>query len=284
MVKNKLSIVIPAHNEEENLVSTVNELNDILQLENIPYEIILVNDNSTDNTRDVIADLMKNNTCVHTVNRTPPGGFGRAIRSGLEAVEGDVVVICMADCSDSPQDVVKYYRKIEEGYDCVFGSRFIKGSKVVNYPKVKLIVNRIVNKCIQLMFRCKHNDLTNAFKAYRTEVINACGPYRSSHFNITLELSLSALIRKYSIAEIPISWYGRTWGSSKLSLREMGRRYLEVLLIIYTEKLLISDDIEAERVAARRKYEMNIYNISKRLETIENRIETIEKKYGSISE
>ncbi|MGR3220130.1 MAG: glycosyltransferase family 2 protein [Candidatus Anammoxibacter sp.] len=284
MIQNKLSIVIPAHNEEKNIVRTVNELCAAVEAENIPYEIILVNDNSTDNTREIIADLMKDNGCIRTVNRMPPEGFGRAIRSGLEVAEGDVVVICMADCSDSPQDVVKYYRKIEEGYDCVFGSRFIKGSNVVNYPKLKLVVNRIVNKCIQFMFRCKYNDLTNAFKAYRMEVISTCGPYSSCHFNITLELSLSALIRKYNIAEIPISWYGRTWGSSDLSLRKMGRRYLEVLLKIYTEKLLISDDIEAERVAAKRKYETNIHNISIRLKAIENRVEAIESKNVTASD
>ena len=102
----------------------------------------------------------------------------------------------MADLSDSPEDVVAYYRKIREGYDCVFGSRFIKGSTVENYPSVKLVVNRIVNQCIRFMFWTRFNDLTNAFKAYRTAVIRDCGPYRACHFNLTLEMSLGALIRE----------------------------------------------------------------------------------------
>ena len=118
----------------------------------------------------------------------------------------------MADLSDDPEDVVTYYRKILEGYDCVFGSRFIKGSKVKHYPKLKLVVNRIVNRCIQVMFWTRFNDLTNAFKAYRTEVIRDCGPYQASHFNLTLEMSLGALIRNYNIVQVPNSWYGPDLG------------------------------------------------------------------------
>ncbi len=243
----KLSIVIPAHNEEKNLPDTVSELQETLRTEKLPYEIIIVNDCSSDGTAAVIARMIAADPCVRTVDRTPPGGFGRAIRAGLALVTGDVVVLYMADKSDDPIDVVRYYRKIEEGYDCVFGSRFRPGARVENYPPVKLFWNRIVNRCIQAMFFCPFNDLTNAFKAYRTEVIFDCGPYRASHFNITIEMSLSALIRKYRIAEIPISWYGRTWGSSHLRLTQMGRRYLATLLKVFAEKLLISDDLIAER-------------------------------------
>jgi dolichol-phosphate mannosyltransferase len=147
---------------------------------------------------------------IRLVNRKPPGGFGRAVRSGLEEVRGDVVVVYIAGLSDAPEDVVAYYKKIQESHDYVFGSRFIRGSKVVHYPKLKFVVNRIVNRCIQVMFWTQFNDLTNAFKAYRTEVIQDCGPYHASHFNLTLEMSLGALVRNYNIAQIPIWWSGRT--------------------------------------------------------------------------
>ena len=233
-----LSVIIPTYNEEKSLGRTVNDLTIVLQKEQVPYEIILVNDNSSDTTPEIIKGLMDNNSNIKTINRKPPGGFGRAIRSGMELVSGESVVICMADSSDDPLDVIKYYNKLEEGYDCVFGSRFIKGSSVENNPVAKLLVNRIVNKIIQWLFWCKFNDLTNAFKAYRTEVIRSCGPYRACHFNMTLELSLSALARKYSITQVPINWYGRTWGSSNLSLKKMGRRYLVTLIKIYAEKLI----------------------------------------------
>ena len=272
-----LSVIIPTYNEEKNLSRTVKDLTIVLLKEQVPYEIILVNDNSSDTTPEIIKGLMDNNSNIKTINRKPPGGFGRAIRSGMELVSGEAVVICMADSSDDPLDVIKYYNKLEEGYDCVFGSRFIKGSSVENYPVVKLLVNRIVNKIIQWLFWCKFNDLTNAFKAYRTEVIRSCGPYRACHFNMTLELSLSALARKYSICQVPINWYGRTWGSSNLSIRKMGRRYLVTLIKIYAEKVLISDDLEAERLTIRRQNEINLEGINSRLELLEKKLLEFEK-------
>ena len=276
MDRMKLSIVIPAHNEEKNLPGTVADLQQMLQREAIPYELILVNDNSTDTTPQVIAGLMSADPCIRTVDRTPPGGFGRAIRTGLEMVEGEAVVICMADSSDDPEDVLAYYRKLEEGYDCVFGSRFMAGGFVENYPRKKLVVNRIVNKCIQWMFWCPFNDLTNAFKGYRTEVIRACAPYHACHFNITIELSLGALIRDYNICQVPIRWYGRKWGSSSLSLRKMGRRYLETLIKAFSEWMLISDDLMVERLSGRRQHEDLLRRIEERLNRLEVRVQGVE--------
>lgn len=273
----KLSVVIPAYNEEKNLPPTVAELQAALRRELIPYEIILVNDNSRDATAEVIRRLMEQDACLRTVDRRPPGGFGRAIRSGLELVTGDCVVICMADSSDDPEDVVRYYRKLEEGYDCVFGSRFISGAAVENYPRFKLVINRIVNRCIQLMFLCPFNDLTNAFKAYRTDVIQSCSPYHGCHFNITIEMSLGALNRNCHVAQIPIRWYGRKWGSSNLSLRTMGRRYLATLVKAFAERMLISDDLLAERLVARRHREES-------LKQLESRIEQLERLQGLSSE
>lgn len=241
------SIVIPAHNEENNISNTIEELIQELRNEKIPFEVIIVNDNSTDNTLQVIKELSQKYPEIVVVDNPLPGGLGRAIRSGLKNIKGDVVAIVMADRSDDPKDIVRCYRKIEEGYDCVFGSRFRKESIVTHYPRVKLIANRIVNKFLQILFLTRFNDLTNAFKVYRRHVIENISPLQSAHFNITIEMSLSALIRKYKIAEIPIAWYGRTWGQSKLKLREMGRRYLCTMLMIWFERLLILDDIMKER-------------------------------------
>ena len=269
----KLSIVIPAYNEEKNIGKCLDELQRVVRdTYRIPYEIIVVNDNSQDGTEAVVREAMRKDAEIRVVNRTPPGGFGRAVRTGLEHVQGDVVVIYMADLSDDPEDLVVYYRKILEGYDCVYGSRFIKGSRTENYPLVKLIVNRIVNRCIQFLFWTRFNDLTNAFKAYRTTVIRDCGPYRASHFNITLEMSLSALIRRYEIAQVPIRWYGRTWGTSKLKLREMGRKYLCTLLMLYFQRRLISDDLIAERLAANVGHQKTISEIETRVQRLEEEI------------
>jgi dolichol-phosphate mannosyltransferase len=271
----KLSIVIPAYNEEKNIAKCINELQATLREKHeIPYEIIVVNDNSTDDTERVVRAEMAVDAAVRIVDRTPPGGFGRAIRSGLEAVQGDIVVVYMADLSDSPEDVVAYYCKIREGYDCVFGSRFIKGSEVQNYPPVKLFFNRIVNRCIQIMFWTRFNDLTNAFKAYRTAVIRDCGPYRACHFNLTLEMSLGALIRDYHVAQIPIRWYGRTWGSSKLKLGEMGRRYLSTLLMMFFQRHLIADDLLADRLASNLSYHYQLQDLAVRISALEEKLES----------
>jgi dolichol-phosphate mannosyltransferase len=221
---------------------------------------------------------MAKDPAIRLVTRVPPGGFGRAIRSGLEAVRGDVVVIYMADLSDSPEDVVAYYRKIGEGYDCVFGSRFVKGSKVENYPRFKLFCNRVVNRGIQVMFWTRFNDMTNAFKAYRTAVIRDCGPYRACHFNLTIEMSLGALIRRYNVAQIPISWYGRTWGSSNLKLGEMGRRYLSTLLMMFFQRHLIADDLMADRLASNLAYHRNIADLEARIDSLEARLDAIDEE------
>jgi dolichol-phosphate mannosyltransferase len=271
----KLSIVIPAFNEEKNIAKCINELQVTLrERHEIPYEIIVVDDNSEDNTAWVVRAQMAMDPAIRLVNRTPPSGFGRAVRSAMEAVRGDVVVVYMADLSDSPEDVVAYYRKIREGYDCVFGSRFIKGSEVQNYPWFKLFVNRIVNRCIQLMFWTRFNDLTNAFKAYRTAVIRDCGPYRACHFNLTLEMSLGALIRDYHIAEIPIRWYGRTWGSSNLKIGEMGRRYLSTLLMMFFQRHLIADDLLADRLASNVAYHYQLQDLERRIATLEQKLDS----------
>lgn len=264
-----LSVVVPAHNEEGNIEKMLDELVRDLDDAAIAFEIIVVDDNSSDRTAELVRSYRDRDERIRVVQRMPPAGFGRAIRSGLDAVKGEFVVICMADLSDDPQDVIAYYRKLLEGYDCVFGSRFIKGGSTENYPWNKLIVNRIVNRAIQGLFFTTHNDLTNAFKAYRTGVIKDCGPYRSSHFNITLEMSLSALIRRYHIGVIPIRWYGRDSGVSKLRMTEMGRRYLSTMLMMFFQRILVSDDLLAETVANRARDQQEIEQLRKQVSALE---------------
>ncbi len=245
----RYTVLIPAYNESANILPTLNALASLLRAEGIPFDLLVVNDNSTDDTPAVVENARASIPELHMVTNTPPGGLGRAIRCGLRHFDGDVLAVVMADSSDHPEDVVRCYRKIEEGYDCVFGSRFSKGGKVTHYPPVKRVVNRMVNRMMQLMFFTHHNDLTNAFKVYRRHVIESISPLQAAHFNITIEMSLSSLIRGYRIAAIPISWSGRTWGQSNLKLRKMGRRYLCTLLMIWCERLLILDDLMGETKA-----------------------------------
>jgi dolichol-phosphate mannosyltransferase len=241
------SIVIPMYNEAKNIVPTLESLAVALRDESIPFEFVVVNDNSRDETLSVLEGVKGDFPELNIVSKGAPSGLGRAVRCGLQNVTGDVVAVVMADCSDHPADVVRSYRAIEEGHDCVFGSRFMKGGEVSNYPFVKLIINRLANYIMQVLFMTHHDDLTNAFKVYRRHVIDAITPLHAAHFNITIEMSLSALIRRYRIARIPFRWSGRTWGQSNLRINEMGRRYLCTMLKIWFERLLILDDLLDER-------------------------------------
>jgi dolichol-phosphate mannosyltransferase len=241
-----LSVCIPAHNEEGNIGKTVDAVAQVLEESKIPYEFVIANDNSKDGTRDIVISRMEAGIPIRMIDRTPPGGFGRAIRTCLSHFHGDIVVLVMADLSDDPYDIVKYYRTINEGYDAVYGSRFLPGSEVKDYPRVKLIANRLGNRLIQLLFRTHHNDMTNAFKAYRAEALRSLFPLYGSHFNILIEMSLGVLIRDFKVAAVPINWYGRTWGKANFKIRQLGRRYLSTLLKVYSERIFIMDDVLAE--------------------------------------
>ena len=249
----KLSILIPAHNEEDSIEGTVAEVQRGLEDEGIDYEIVVVNDNSTDSTPEILDRLSKDSETIVVVKRTPPSGFGLAVRDGLRAFTGDAVVIVMGDASDAVSDIVAYSRKLEEGFDCVFGSRFIKGSVVKDYPGVKYFINRLANTFIRCLFLLRHNDITNAFKAYKREVIEAILPIQARHFNITVELPLKAIVRGFNCATVPISWYGRESGVSKLGIREMGRKYFFTTLYVWLEWMLMKDEFKDKDSKKRRK-------------------------------
>ena len=238
----KLSIIIPARNESENLPLCVKELSQELLAHKINHEILVVDDGSTDNTPKLLQDMAIQNPMVRYLRNDGENGFGRAVRIGLTEFTGDAVAIMMADRSDSPQDLVNYWKRLQEGYECVFGSRFIKGSKVYDYPKIKLLVNRLVNTMIRYTFRIETNDVTNAFKIYRREVIEGCKPFISPHFNLTVEIPLKAIIRGYSWKVVPISWKNRDKGVAKLKLREMGSRYFFIIAYLWLEKYFSRGD------------------------------------------
>ncbi|MDB9425410.1 glycosyltransferase [Microcystis aeruginosa CS-564/01] len=242
-----LSIVIPAYNEEDCIESTAHLISERLERDKIDYEILVVNDNSKDKTEAVLKKINQENPRIRYINNCYPNGFGFAVRCGLENFSGDAVAVVMADNSDSPDNIVDYYYKLQEGYDCVFGSRFIKGGKVIDYPIHKLIVNRLANLFIQVLFGLNFNDTTNAFKIYRKEVIEGISPLLSHHFNLTVEMPLKAIVRGYSYTTIPITWRNRTAGVSKLKLKEMGSRYLFIVLSIWLEKHLSRGDYKRKQ-------------------------------------
>jgi dolichol-phosphate mannosyltransferase len=243
----RLSVVIPAHNEADSVGSTLAGARTALREAGIDYELVVVDDGSSDGTADAVAAVAAEDPNVRCIRSPYPNGFGFAVRAGLERFDGDAVAIMMADASDDPADLVRYYRLLEQGYDCAFGSRFVKGAQVHDYPRLKLILNRLANAFIRLLFRHGYNDTTNAFKAYRREVIETVQPLLSHHFNLTVELPLKAIIRGHSYAVVPISWTNRAAGVSKLRLQEMGSRYLFIVLYAWLEHHLSRGDYHKGR-------------------------------------
>lgn len=244
----KLSVVIPAYNEMESLPETLGSLYAKLTVEKIPHELLVINDNSKDDTLELLASLSKQiDTLVYYTN-PGPNGFGMAVRYGLERFTGDCMALVMADLSDSPDDLVRFYRKMVEGnYDCVFGSRFMPGGKVYDYPKHKLLLNRLVNNGVRITFGIPYDDFTNAFKLYKKETVYGLRPYMSPHFNLTLELSLKAMIRGYNFVVLPNSWTNRKFGKSNLKIKEMGSRYFFIYLYCLIEKFFSRGDFHKDR-------------------------------------
>ena len=238
----KLSIVIPARNEEGCIAAAIEHLELELKLRNIPHEIVVVDDGSTDATWNIICELGTHIATLAPVRNPGPNGFGRAIVAGFDHVRGDAVAVVMADESDDPRDLVRYWEILNEGWDAVFGSRFIKGGGVIDYPPHKLAINRAANLFLRLLFGVPLNDFTNAFKAYRRTVIEGCRPFLSPHFNLTIELPLKTIVRGYTWTVTPITWRNRRSGESKLKIKEMGSRYLFIALYCWLEKYFSRGD------------------------------------------
>ncbi len=232
----KLSVIIPANNEEACLAFTVTNLSQTLKKEDISYEILVINDNSTDKTEEILIRLSELDSNIRYLNNTPPNGFGFAVRRGLEQFKGDAVAIYMADASDDPGDLVIFFRELEKGYDCIFGTRWSKGGRAYKYPPLKKILNRLGNYFIMVLMGVNYDDFTNAFKLYRKEVIWGIQPILSNHFNLTVEIPLKAIIRGYSFKIVPNKWTNRTVGISKLKIKEMGSRYVFIVLYCFIEK------------------------------------------------
>jgi len=239
-----VSCIVPARNEEENITSVVDALTPVLS--NTPlikdYEIILVDDNSTDSTGRLIDTLAEKDTHIRTVHRTTSPGFGNAIKYGMKQAKGDIVIPFMGDLSDNPLDIPGLVERIGDGYDVAYGSRFIEGGTLNNYPWAKLIANRAFNNLVRISFGIPYRDITNAFKAYRKEVLDEIGidTLESSGFDLTVEIPIKAHILGFRSSEVPVQWCDRTAGEAKLKLSRNGSIYGKRFLSLFFRGNLIA--------------------------------------------
>tara|TARA_B100001250_G_scaffold348210_1_gene318803 strand:+ start:1537 stop:2253 length:717 start_codon:yes stop_codon:yes gene_type:complete len=234
-----LSIIIPCRNEAENIKNTISSIRNYIDNKINDYEILLINDFSTDKTLEVIKEVCSNNNNNKYFENSKPG-LGGAINLAIDKAEKNFSVIVMADLSDSPEDIIKYYEEIKEkNLDAVFGTRFSNKSEVTNYPIGKLILNRIFNNIVRIIFWSNYNDFTNAFKIYKTNTLKEIKPIVSENFNIFLELPLKIISRKYNFSIIPIDWKNREKGKAKFNFGELGSKYLFTLLYCFLEKILL---------------------------------------------
>jgi dolichol-phosphate mannosyltransferase len=259
-VPGMLSVVIPAHNEEGHIAETVRAIYTALSGADITHEILVINDNSSDKTEEILQQLQIEIPSVRYINNAPPNGFGFAVRCGLAEFRGDAVAIVMADLSDSPDDLVRFYRKLQEGNDCVFGSRFMRGGKTVDYPFFKLVLNRLGNLFIQVIFFRGYNDTTNAFKMYRRTVIAGVQPLLAFHFNLTVELPLKAIVRGYRYAVLPNTWRNRKEGVSKFKIKEAGSRYLFIILYCWLERRLSMKDYRKRNMRRLKETQLQVWH------------------------
>lgn len=232
------SIVMPAYNEDDVIEKTLIDLISHLDKSDFQYEIVVINDGSTDQTEAILTKISALYDVIKHINNDGPGGYGHAIRKGLDVYQGDAVVIVTSDGSDSPKDIVRYFEKIQEGYECAFGSRFMPGARVTGYPKFKLLVNRTANHFLSWLLKSQYKDFTNGFKCYRRHVIDDIQPLITGQFNITIELSVSATLSGWNYAVVPTDWIQRDAGDSSFYMNKLFKPYFLTLIYCMTRSYL----------------------------------------------
>ncbi len=233
-----LSIIVPVRNESDNLKDVFDYFTK--NVKDFRYEVLIINDFSKDETFKAAKDLEQKYDNFKILDNKKKG-LGGAINLGIERAEGDYIAIMMADRSDDINDLKNYVKIISsENLDAVLGSRFLKKSKVKNYPIQKLVLNRIFNLFVSLIFWNKYNDYTNAFKIYKKKALVDILPLISESFNIFLEIPLKIISRNYKYKIIPINWMGREKGKSKFKINELRSKYLFTLIYCFIEKSLLN--------------------------------------------
>jgi len=234
-----LSIIVPVYNENKNIIRTINNLN-IIKSKIDKLEIIFIDDFSTDNSLNLLKKYSKRYAHVKCY-KNKKKGLGSVLETGVKKAGNKFIAIFMCDSSDSVYDLLRYYKTIcTNKYDAILGSRFMKKSKIKNYPIFKFLLNRLFNNFVKLIFLSNYNDFTNAFKMYKKSVLIELLPIISENFNVFLEIPLKIISRKYSYKVISISWENRKVGKSNFRIKELSSMYFFTLIYCLIEKILLN--------------------------------------------
>jgi 2-polyprenyl-3-methyl-5-hydroxy-6-metoxy-1,4-benzoquinol methylase len=231
-LKGAISVVIPCHNEEMNIEPLITRLKDFFG--EYLYEIIPVDDNSRDGTREVIQRLADEDPIIKPVFRTPPNGVGRAIADGYRAATGQYILSMDCDFQHLLPEIRDLFDAAAQGYDVVVGSRFSRHSVLLNYPFQKIVANRGFHILARILFLRKFRDLTNNLKLIRREVVEKLDLTQPG-FAVNAETGLLPILMGYSVKEVAISWINRTpdMGVSSFRLVRVGGGYWQVLLRLW---------------------------------------------------
>jgi glycosyltransferase involved in cell wall biosynthesis len=219
-----LSIIIPAHNEEENIADIIEKVKSALDF---PFELVVVNDHSCDNTANIVEKLAEKYKNIKLVENKFERGFANAIKTGFLNAGGDLILPLMADLCDDLATVPLMITKVRDGFDIVCGSRYVKGGARLGGSKIKAMLSRFGGVSLHYLLGIPTCDIPNAFKMYKKKVIDsvdiqACG------FEISMEIALKAFYAGFKISEVPTLWKERTKGKSSFKVFKLLPSYVRL--------------------------------------------------------
>jgi SAM-dependent methyltransferase len=234
-----VSVVVPCYNEAPNIPTLVNRL--IAMYGNYIHEIIIVNDNSTDDTAAVTERIAATESRVRLLNRSKPNGVGRALKDGYRVASGKYILSMDSDFVHILPEFRELFEAVGAGKDGAIGSRFSRNSILIRYPFAKMVFNRALHLLVKI-FLTDVRDVSNNLKLYRADIAKGID-IQSPHFSANLEIGLVPLLQGYNISEVPISWINRTaeMGSSSFKLLKVGPGYARTLFRLWRNRRTLAD-------------------------------------------
>jgi dolichol-phosphate mannosyltransferase len=222
-----LTIVIPCHNEEEAIIYTLSEIYNKLQYDN--FDVLIVNDHSSDKTVQVINKFISDKTInnLHIVENKRTGCFANALITGLENFDTDLVIPMMGDLCDEVETIPELVKLIENGCDIAAASRYMKGGKKINSPRLQGFFSWAVCLSLKILCNLPTWDVSNAYKMYKKDVIKKVFPILEGNAgtDFSMQLFLKALKAGFIAKETPTTWTGRIYGKAKFDPIKLTPRY-----------------------------------------------------------